>query len=49
MKIIDTVPGGEKLLIIGDLNVHNSLWCGCGNDNRNGKTILEFLIKTSNI
>ena len=47
VKIIDTVPGGEELLIIGDLNAHNGLWCGCGNDNRNGKTIFEFLMKSS--
>ena len=48
-KITDTVPGGEKVLIIGDLNAHNGLWCGYGNDNRNGKTTYEFLMKNSDI
>jgi len=47
MKIIDTVPGEEKLLNIGDLNMHNGLWCGCGNDDRNGKTIQSFTPKVS--
>jgi len=39
----------EETLILGDLNSHNGLWCGCRIDYRNRKTIFKFLMKTSYI
>jgi len=48
-QMMQSVPSGELIIVVGDFNAHSESWCTCGRSNNAGRDIEDFLMNNNDL